>query len=500
MKKLFIIIFIISVPLIARAQVGDKITYLSTRYLSHSLWLNPAIAYDMHSINTTTISLNALTNKNEQASIAETGFGGKQFFFDALTYTQLDNNDKVYGEAYYKTETVYNQLWNENIDYSMIYPYVVGDSIGGDMNIETYYFKGGYVKRFKRNTLGVEMAYRAAIGFRDTDPRPHNTVSDLDLKIGVSRLLGSYTLGLSASTKVYKQNSTITYYADIGATDVYQMLGLGYDYTRFSGDKTSSRYEGSQWGATLDLKQEGNNGLQLSLGAKMLDVTKILTALNYVPINLVNEKELSFDGAYNQECKAFSYKIHLSAYYKHRTGTENVLGAATDNVYPVISSSSPFMSQDINSQLDLLAYGHNSTKTWCWMVSPYVNINMLEQSYTATNTRYYEISNARAGFNAQSLWNRQKLVYILNASFGMQTNLKSDYSLAGLDTNTSVAKSQLSNINYLATEYTQFSAGAEVNYLLNTKYALTVGVVFTQTNYTGLKNNNLLTICAGLKF
>lgn len=502
MKKLFILIFIVSLHSVAMAQqMEEKVNYLSTRYMEHALWSNPAMTFDKHKLNITTITLSSFIDKNEQASIAENGFGGKEFSFYADTYVALDNNDKVYGSAYYKTETVNNILWNENIDYSIVYPYVVGDSLGGDMNIETYFFRGGYVKRFDNNyTFGAEMTYRAAIGFRNVDPRPHNTVSDLDVKIGISRLFDKYSLALSLSGRVYKQNSSISYYADTGSTDVYQMLGLGYDYSRFSGDKTSSRYEGSQWGASIDFMQKADSGLKLSLGVTLFDLTKILTSLNYVPVNLVDETKINLDASYLLKLGNLDYGVQLISTYKHRAGTENILGEATDNVYPIISSSSPFTAIDFTNDFSIFISGRNNNDSWRWMITPSVGLDMIEQRYSSTTTRFYEITNMTTGVDMQSLWSKKRWIYKLNAGVDSSSSLNKDYSLTGLDTSTSVAQTLLSNINYLSDEYFRYSVSAEINYILNSDYALSLSTSFTQINYSEIGVKNLFYICLGLKF
>ncbi len=364
------------------------------------------------------------------------------------------------------------------------------------MDVETYYFSGGYVKRVRKYTLGAELAYRAAAGFRAVDPRPHNTVSDLDVKLGVARSLGGYSLALSASGRVYKQSSTISYYADQGETDVFQMSGLGYDYTRFRGDQTSTRYEGAQWSGTLDLKRDSNTGLRLSLGASKFGLTKILTSLNAVPLNLANETQYNLDASYLFGSR---FGIRLLSNYKQRLGTENILGAATDNVYPVISSTTPFSSNIFSNDLSLFISGEGRDAGWKWMVSPVASYEILEQSYSSSTKRSYDIANIVGGVDFQSLWRGKRFIYKANGGVAISTNINKELYLPDLNVERSVDENLLSNIDYLSSSYVGYSIAFDANYLLNSRYALSLGVAFDQTIYSQVGRRERFVICLGLK-
>ena len=78
--------------------------------------------------------------------------------------------------------------------------------------------------------------YRASHNYRDKDPRPRNTASDLSFSAGGGYRLGTYRIGVSADFRYYQQYSEISFLADKGSTSVYHVLGLGMDYARFAGN------------------------------------------------------------------------------------------------------------------------------------------------------------------------------------------------------------------------------------------------------------------------
>ena len=92
---------------------------------------------------------------------------------------------------------------------------------------------------------GITGGYRASHNYRDKDPRPRNTASDLSFALGAGYRLGTYRLGVSADFRLYQQKSEISFLADKGSTSVYHMLGLGMDYVRFAGKQTGTKHQAS---------------------------------------------------------------------------------------------------------------------------------------------------------------------------------------------------------------------------------------------------------------
>ena len=119
-------------------------------------------------------------------------------------------NRKLWGQAYYRNGVKRNVVWNETSDYDWVYPYVLGDSVGGDLRCEEYYFAGGYAREYARVTWGGTLDYRAAVEFRNIDPRPKNVVGELNASLGISlRTKTHYGIGISAFATKYKQSNEI---------------------------------------------------------------------------------------------------------------------------------------------------------------------------------------------------------------------------------------------------------------------------------------------------
>ena len=163
----------------------------------------------------------------------------------SVSYTHLDvYKRQVWGDAGYLRGAKRNVVWNASSDYDLVFPYVVADSIGGDLTSEEYTFGGGYGHRSGRYTWALEAGARALHEYRDSDPRIRNVAIDIDAGAGASVRMGNYRLGLSAALRVYKQSdSQIQYAHSAGEKGVYHLSGLGSHYAGFEGNANSqTRY------------------------------------------------------------------------------------------------------------------------------------------------------------------------------------------------------------------------------------------------------------------
>lgn len=436
-----------------------------------AVWLNPAVKFNMFDENLTTVSIGGDFANNDKAYIMQEGYSDREFIFKAESFYKITEADLVYGSASYSNRHINNVLWNENTDFLFVYPYVTGDGIGGYLHEEDYCFAGGYVRKVGLWAIGAELGYRASISYRDKDPRPRNIVSDLQAKFAFSRSINNYKLGFSVKGRKYNQNSSITYLADKGETPVFHMLGLGMDYVRFRGTHTSVRYSGYEVGGSIDLLPKNTNGFSLAIGGKFMHINKVLSSINYAPINEIDEFNISLDASYLEENKLFTYGVILEGDYIYRMGTENILGDPTANQFVVISQVTQFYSPTIIAEVTGFFGNNIHTNKWVWNIKPYLNYFMLNPSYLAS-ARYIKSSNLKAGVEMQSLWKMKKLSISVDLDFDYSANISSDYYLSDLEENTSVGETLLANIDYLCDSYFDVYIGSRIDYYINQKYSI----------------------------
>lgn len=247
--------------------------------LAATAYATPALRSEAFAGSLSEISVGYEMRREEKALEQQKGDGGDFGRFSAGSYKHISGKGTVWGDAGYLRGAKRNVVWNASSDYDLVFPYVVADSIGGDLTSEEYTFGGGYGHRSGRYTWALEAGARALHEYRDSDPRIRNVAIDIDAGAGASVRMGNYRLGLSAALRVYKQSgSQIQYAHSAGEKGVYHLSGLGSHYAGFEGNANSqTRYRGSGYGLTLALVPDaGRGGLHLAAGYEYLHIEKEL--------------------------------------------------------------------------------------------------------------------------------------------------------------------------------------------------------------------------------
>lgn len=228
------------------------------RVFNSTYYYNPANMQDYSSYSFSNIQLRYQNLQKDQYFMQE-GDSKNEVKFETNSYKAQKNNNTLWGSASYLQNKTKNIRWNNNIDLSRIAPFVIADSIGGTMNLQTYAFKGGYAKKLKKLTLAAAFDYTASLSYKTQDPRPKNITSDLNFKVGMNYPLNqTYKIGLAAGINRYTQSSTIIFSSELQRTSLYHMNGLGtYNYF-FSSKSSSAFYNDFSHNYTLTLGTKNN--------------------------------------------------------------------------------------------------------------------------------------------------------------------------------------------------------------------------------------------------
>ena len=163
-----------SVPVLERVD-----EYRTLRAGFHRLpYANPAMQWRRHARSLTEVEAGADLHRESRPAVMQQGDGHRLATVDVQSFANRPEGS-LWGEAGYRNGTYTNLKWNETSDYDLLHPYVMGDSVGGDLRTEQYRFQGGYAGRAGRIVWGAEAAYRATLAYRQVDPRPHNIAARL---------------------------------------------------------------------------------------------------------------------------------------------------------------------------------------------------------------------------------------------------------------------------------------------------------------------------------
>ena len=410
------------------AQKGDTVSVLQNvlerqqfdKCFIKPMFHNPALHYYRYQSSLSTLSLQGKVDEMYQYAVAQEGDGWKGFKIGAESFVLLSHNARMWGKAYYENGRRENVLWNESSDFDIVYPYVAADTIGGDMKASTYFFNGGYAKAYKRWTFGGEFSYRALMEFRDKDPRPKNTIADLQGRLGAAyNLHERYAIGLTADAQKYKQNGSIQYYNELGVSKTFHLQGLGVSFVRFDGTNTTVNYQGNQWGVALTLlPTSAKGGFFASVAFHRDFKEKILPNSNDLTLNDLHESLWRADWGWtsNAERKnVFGLKGLVDV--RQRDGSEFLYGDASGNVYPVIAVKENFNRKWNAYGLESF-YQRNQTERWMFGGNLSMVYETREEVHkSSTNRMEWNSLNTKVNFSSTWRYKKQLLKLKIGGEF-----------------------------------------------------------------------------------
>lgn len=243
--------------------------------------------------------LSASFGKHEQdLYLQQEGSGRQQLNVHSETYLRGKSNTTLWGKAYYINEKLFKVKFNESSNYDIIYPYVMADTVGGDLNSETYAFSGGLAKGVGKYQFGLQAGFKGEQAYRNRDPRPKNISTALDLRFAASRKLGNrYLLALDISGTKYNQENKLEFVSQIGEPLVYHDAGLGAYNEFLAGTRMSASYNGVMYGAALQFSPVAYKGWFAGASIQQTDIGKVLDGI-FFDISTVKERLLSGQAGY----------------------------------------------------------------------------------------------------------------------------------------------------------------------------------------------------------
>jgi hypothetical protein len=375
--------------------------------------ISPAMKQYQHRYKLTTINLDSEHETQTQPIQAQEGDGYRTAGITVSSHIP-QNNKTLWGNASYHSGTKYSQTLNETSDVALLYPYLSGDTTGGNLQTETYKFAGGYAHHHRQIILGIHSAFRAQQEYRATDPRPANTVADLTLSAGAAYRpqKQQYTTGVAIHLRKYRQKNQIDFYNELGDIKTYHYTGLGTDYARFRTKAGQSYYNGQSAGATIHLTPK-TSGLHLAADYNNFNFEKIISSLNNLNMLHLNEHATQIETGYSISKQTATRALKLSGRHTHRTGKENIFGDETSNSYPFLTTVTRY--HNTHSTLSLTAlYSRNTTSATQYTIIPQSGLETQTEQYTYP---YRKISRTTANISIQTAihYTKQKYISITQA-------------------------------------------------------------------------------------
>lgn len=364
---------------------------------SNAIYANPAVRFFEHTRTVSEIKLSEDLARKGSAYLMQTGKDSDSWQVKARSWIPLSEHTRLWGKASYRRSQRKSVRWNETSDFELLYPYVMADSVGGNLHGQRYDFSGGYAGKKKRFTWGIQMDYRAEIEYRNIDPRPRNVISDLNINAGGTfRTHGNCHIGLSAGLRSYYQNNDVDFYSSLGKAFIHTMTGLGNSYARFTGTRTSVDYKGNGYTAALQFFSEGRYGWHASGNYTHLSTVRHLKNDDNIPLTEMNDNRLHLSVSWLHPLrKRNSIGIGLQMLLTDRKGTENFFDSGNGTSYEKISSRQPYADKRENYGIALL-YEPYTTGRMQAHFRPYYTVDHFRTTHIDHNRRM-EITRSNIG-------------------------------------------------------------------------------------------------------
>lgn len=424
---------------------------------------NPALSFYQYDSSYIELALSADWQNPNRARIMQEGEKWKDMGFHAQSWYKLDDRSAAWGEAGYVNGERTKIRWNETSDLKVVYPYVMADTIGGDLKSETYYFKGGYVREIHRFTWGLSLDYRALMEYRKKDPRPRNVVSDLNISAGVLWKTGeNYAVGGALKVRKYKQTNQVKFFSELGAYKVFHLTGLGMDYVRFAGANSNTYYKGHSWGGSLEGYPLKKQGIAFSLAYTRFSFDKILPDYNDLPLTSVVENEGAGEISWLKNVRSGKWVIALTGKMKKREGTENLFGNASGNAYPQIGRAKQYHNSMIEVETNG-GYERKRIKGFNWGILPVVGYRQSKAEYISPERRM-EFKGLKAGGSIYSSYLSGDYLIRFSASGMRQQNLSSAMLLTDLKEDEPIGEMLRYNYAWLSAHCTEAECTMRLDY------------------------------------
>lgn len=444
---------------------------------------NPAAEIYRHAYSLSAFNITADYLHQDKPAIVQEGDGHITGAFSAESYMHLRKNTVVWGAAEFRTGQFRNIRWNNSSDYRRIAPYVIGDSVGGDIQSRHYSFNGGYAGSGGRWTWGAKAAYRASIDYRNRDPRTKVIVSDLNINIGGSyRVNDTYALGIAGGINVYVQESDLDFYNPINTIQTYAMTGMGTTYTRFSGNSTkSTAYSGIGYNAAIQFLPVQEHGLKLSVKYDYIRIDQILRDFNNLTLCYADTHCLSGQSSYSTALSSiFTIGAQLDAVWQRRLGTENLFGTAVGNTYERISSRTYYYNDIVAASFELPLQFRLSH--WQLTATPGFGFDYNRESYHRPY-RDLECHGYTYGCALESRWKYTRTMVRVGAKCAYSERTRDKEILTGLNPRTSIGAMVINNYDMLSANRLTADANIGIDYVIGGAVALFADIRYHFTDF-----------------
>jgi hypothetical protein len=456
--------------------------------------INPALKRFQSSGKLTEIKAETEYGREKEAITVQEG-DGREMYGMAVRSFVPHAGGSLWGDASYRKGVKYGMKLNETSDGALLYPYLTGDTIGGDMQSEIYAFSGGYAAGNNRFTWGINAAFRATQEYRAVDPRPGNIASQLDCSAGAALHWGNnYLAGAALHLQKYRQKNEIAFYNELGDVKVYHYTGLATDYARFRTKADKSYYNGHAAGLSLHLFPQ-RSGWIAAAKYNRFRFEKVISSLNELNMLEMAKHDLEAEAGYRRTDGRRSAAFKLNARNVQWKGTENIFGDESSNNYPWIAAIEQYRREQ--SALEAAALYEQSAEATRWSLQPLAGYETEKERYVFPERK---TSRSRATLAIRGALSKTagKFLLLTDAALKQHFPIQQSISLTETEIENYALPALYRNHELRSGRQTHFVLGGHIYRTLHRNCAVFAALQWQHGRYIDNVTSNYITISCGI--
>lgn len=415
--------------------------------------LNSPVAYTDMNIN--------YTQQNSDRYIWQKGSGFNNFNININSFLAKKNDFNLWGGFYYKNIAAKNINFNETLDYDYLYPYIMADSVGGNLKDEHYAISGGISKLFNKTTLGLESSFVGKQSTRNRDPRTQNISSNFNLRLSASQQLTSnYNLALALLGERYFQKAKIEFNSELGRPNIIHETGFGNFNKLLSGSRDNAEYLGYNYGLSLHFVPSNHLGwfalakyTGTTINKKIQDLADIMNEAYKDNLDL----QLGYKFALNSHSKV---EIGVNYTDKKLRGVEGKFHIE-ESLMPILAKEKLFNST-AQDRIGYVSF-QQSNNTYDWFATVSTSYLTQKETYKVPlSQEYFEFFSleGQLGWNQRFSKNLLSLKFVYNYS----NPLSATGEWNSFASSTYRYEILLNNFNYKNTQTSVIDFGARLSF------------------------------------
>lgn len=499
-KIIFLVAFLSVVNVYAQdtaSYVGKIVEQVSPLVSQRDeMYASPALRPFYRSYNYALLAAN-LEKLDKDLYIQQEGSGYHTLKINSESFIKNITGISLWGKAFYNNEKIKRVNFNETLNYQYVYPYVMADTVGGDLNAETYYFGGGLSKKIGALRYGFQGSFKGIQSFRNKDPRPKNISSDVNFSLSVAKELPrERAVSLDLTLQKYNQNNGLTFVRELGFPLVYHDAGLGVYNEILAGTRLQAYYKAFGIGTQLNFVPTNLNGFSAQVGYTKFGLSKELSSV-VDDVSEVKEDNIHLALAYHLQLQKQSFIVKLKGSFIKRDGIEATFANIGGTSPYKVTEETRYINEKTNMQLQA-TYG-NTAKKLNWFIGVDGSFTNSNENYILPD-RFINYQSLNLGTFVSALRPVGKSILNLELRANYLQILNSDYSFDNVRTNSGIYSMLNSNYNYLSSGMFLISAAARADLPLTEKINFFVKAQGSKGAYSSYGNISEMTFAVGCNF